>query len=215
MRSQLARAQMEREHFHDAHLELAAAADAAVAAGNRRLEASVLEFTGRVLLEEGRDLAAAEAAFAAAIAIAHNTDIGNRRGAAISLHHLGRTYRQLGRLDDSVQSLGQALAIFEELADEHNQGRVLISLGEAHGDRGAYDNAKEALDRSIEIMRRRGVLFQVGQALEALATLAHLTGDTATERRHQRNALDLYQKAGNPRATHLRAVLEIENEDQR
>ncbi|OHV40192.1 hypothetical protein BBK14_32685 [Parafrankia soli] len=212
MRSQLARAQMELEQYHDARLELAAAAEAAVTAGNRRLEASVLEFTGRVLLEQGTDLAAAEAAFTAAIEL--NTDIGNRRGAAISLHHLGRAYRQQGRFDDSVSSLGQALAVFEELADEHNQGRILISLGEAQRDRGAYEDAKEALDRSIGIMRRRGVPFQIGQALEVLAALAHLMGDTATERRHQRDALDLYQTVGSPQAARLRAVLGIESEGQ-
>jgi hypothetical protein len=89
---------------------------------------SVLEFTGRVLLDRGTDPAAGEAALTAAISI--SSEIGNQRGAAIAMHHLGRAHMRRGRLDDAVSVPRLALTVFEELADDYNQGRVLISLGE-------------------------------------------------------------------------------------
>jgi tetratricopeptide (TPR) repeat protein len=202
MRSQLARARMELGQHDGALAELAAATEATRRAGNRRLEASVLEFTGRVLIDQGTDHAAGEAALTAAVSL--NTEIGNKRGAAIAMHHLGRAHRQCGRLDDAVSVLRQALAVFEGLTDDYNQGRVLISLGEALRDQEDYDEAARTLDRAAEIMRRRGALFQVAQALEALAELGRLTGDADSEQRHLRPALTIYDSLGSPRAARLR-----------
>jgi tetratricopeptide (TPR) repeat protein len=141
-------------------------------------------------------------------AVSINTEIGNQRGAAIALHHLGRAYSQRGRLDDAVSVLRRALAVFEGLADDYNQGRVLISFGKTLSDQGAYDEAARTLDRAIVIMRRRGALFQVAQALEALGEVGRLTGDSDSEQRHLRSSLTIYDSLGSPRADRLREKID-------
>jgi tetratricopeptide (TPR) repeat protein len=202
MRSQLARAQMEERRYGEALDQLALAAAAAARSGNRRVEASVQEFTGRTLIDQGTDPAAGEAALAAAVAI--NIEVGNRRGAAIAMHHLARAQARRGQLDDAVSVLRQALTICEEHKDDHNEARVLISLGEALRDQGQYVEAARALDRSMDIMRRREVPFQIAQALEALAELCHRTGDAVSEQRHLREALKIYEDLGSPRTDRIR-----------
>ncbi|WP_250292754.1 tetratricopeptide repeat protein [Frankia sp. CiP1_Cm_nod1] len=204
MRSQLGRALVELERFAEAEAQFEEAIRLARVAVNRRVEASVLEFVGRARFEQA-DYPAAIAAFERSRSM--NADLGNARGVALQTHHLGRALAGSGRSAEAAAVLAEALAGFEALPDEHNQARVLISLGEVHCDLARYADAERALAAAIDIMRRRGVPFQVALASEVLADVAAATGDHLAARRHREEALTAYTDAGSPRAHRLREAL--------
>ncbi len=204
MRCQLARAYLELSRLDEAHTELVGALDGARASGDRRLEASVVEFTG--LLQDARgDHEAAVEAFDQAREI--NESIGSRRGMALQMYLLGRSLGRAGRHEEAIDALEAALPLFDELADERTAAHVTTSLGSAYLSVGRHDAARVALTRAVEILRGRHLPVQEAEALEVLAEVARVAGDAEVAGTCLRRAMDLYAVTGSPHADRLRQML--------
>jgi tetratricopeptide (TPR) repeat protein len=80
---------------------------------------------------------------------------GNRRALAEALLRTGLMHLNLARISESQQELERALAIFEELGDEHGGARTLDVLSTADG---ITAHLHRSIGRSREALRRYQVL---------------------------------------------------------
>ena len=92
---------------------------------------------------------------------------------------LSRTYAQ------------QARAIYQELEDERNVGRLMLNLGGLHLLLGKPEEAIEHLRASFALAVETGSPPDAAQALGGLATVHFELGDHAEAAEHARKALDL------------------------
>jgi tetratricopeptide (TPR) repeat protein len=101
-------------------------------------------------------------------------DSGDPQGEGIARNNLGDGYRQLGRPDEAIDQLQQALAVQQE-ADRPGSRYTLGTLGDLHYDTERYEDAlryyEHALALHIAIGDRRSagrVRLGLGRALTAL-----------------------------------------------
>jgi tetratricopeptide (TPR) repeat protein len=126
---------------------------------------------GALLEEEFVDHARAAAAFEEAVRLDPANDPG--------LRGLGRLYRVLGRWDELAALLERHATLVDDAA---KKSEILVSAGRVLLDPiGAVDRSQKCFERALEIDANNGV------ALEALARIAALKGDT-------RAATDAYDK---------------------
>jgi tetratricopeptide (TPR) repeat protein len=92
---------------------------------------------------------------------------------------LSRTYAQ------------QARAIYQELEDERNVGRLMLNLGGLHLLLGKPEEAIEHLRASFALAVETGSSPDAAQALGGLATVHFELGDHSEAAEHARKALDL------------------------
>ncbi len=196
MRSQLARAFIELRRFDEAEPELSAAMAAAELSRDRRVQASVLEFTGRLYLERGAYDRAVEH-YQRSLEL--HLELNRVRGAALQRHFLGQALRLSGDLEAAQSYLEQALASMETLNDTRNVGRITMSLAMLYRDLKRDDRARELLNRALVLLREVKSSFFVAQVLEQLA---ELEDDRACE--HLVEALKIYERVGSPLAQRTR-----------
>jgi len=133
--------------------------------------------------------------------------IGDQRGEAILLNNLGEAYRQVGNMEQSLRHLEQARAVFADSGNSYGEGFVLDNLGLTHL---ASDRAELAVDHFHAAIRlRRGSGDRRGEA----SSLSHLgdalanTGRAVPARQAWRQAGDIFEDLGDPRAAELAAKL--------
>lgn len=81
---------------------------------------------------------------------------GDRARLREALFGLGDTYRQLGRLDDSVEPLAGAAEIAAELGDRDHEAHAVLSLSLTHSSRGDGAAALEAARRLHAFAEKTG-----------------------------------------------------------
>lgn len=84
---------------------------------------------------------------------------GDARGVASMLTGLGVLFCQCERLDEALQHLREARALWQGTDDEIGLGRALNNLGIALASRGRYDEAIVHLRGALRIRRRAGYLY--------------------------------------------------------
>lgn len=209
MHNQLARAYYELGEFDRAQHELQPAQHAAGEAGDRRIEAAVLESVGLVLAGQG-NYDAAIRTFTRSWEI--NRDSANPRGMALQSYHRGQTLISANRYDEAISTLTDALITMDGPAHELVAARIRISLAQAYQALDRDAEAIEVVEPAVEITRRIGQLVKEAQALEILAGLVERTGDKAAARGHWQRVLDIRERTGDPRADPLRQRLAADRE---
>ena len=81
-------------------------------------------------------------------------NLGDRRSEAWVLNRLGRSSADQS-LDASIKYYNQSLSIFEDLGQSQGSGIVLSNLGRAYLDRGETSLARDCLERSLKILRKK------------------------------------------------------------
>ncbi|MGW2486720.1 tetratricopeptide repeat protein [Streptomyces sp. NPDC001606] len=174
-------------------IEEARAADRAC--GHHRGEATAVEALGLLRLRQW-EWAAAQRCFEEAQRILARIGPGEDgqadvpRATALLEHHLGRAQSKQGRHTAAVARLNGALVRFRELpgGDPYNEGRVYMSLGEAHLDAGDADLARVCLDEAVTRMTEAGAGLQLAGAVEARADCHRRSGRPAQEAADLRTA---------------------------
>ncbi|MFH8341895.1 hypothetical protein [Streptomyces sp. AM6-12] len=118
------------------------------------------------------------------------------RATALLTHHIGRVLAREGRLPAAYERLNDALVGFRTLpdgADTYNEGRVYMSLGEAHL-AGDLELALVCLDRAAGIMTREGAGLQLADVLEQRAECHDRSGRPARAAEELRAAAAHYEK---------------------
>ncbi|MEW2624659.1 NB-ARC domain-containing protein [Streptomyces sp. NPDC048106] len=181
---QLAFAYMGVGEADKAEEALEAAVTADEACGHRRGQATALEALGLLRLKLWRHDEARQG-FEEAQRIlggVREGDDGWRdvpRATALLAHHIGRVLAGEGRFPAAFERLNDALVRFRTLpdgADVYNEGRVYMSLGEAHLGAGDPELALVCLDKAVETMTAQGAGLQLADALEQRAECHHRTG---------------------------------------
>ncbi|MYU04467.1 XRE family transcriptional regulator [Streptomyces sp. SID8366] len=184
-------------------LEAAVAADAAC--GHLRGRATALEALGLLRLKLWRHDEARHG-FEEALRVLggiREGDDGWRdvpRATALLEHHIGRALVQEGEFPAALAKLNDALVRFRTLpggADTYNEGRVYMSLGEAHLRAGDPELALVCLDKAVETMTAEGAGLQLADALEQRAEGHALAGHPEAAAEDLRGAAERYEKQEN------------------
>ncbi|MCA2219282.1 AfsR/SARP family transcriptional regulator [Jidongwangia harbinensis] len=107
-----------------------------------------------------------------AVALDLSRRSGWRRGEAMALGNLGRTYNDLGRLDLAVQCLEQALTIGAEVGADTRLAADTGNLGIVLAETGQLRRAADLHARALAMFRAQGADAACGTALNNLA-MAH------------------------------------------
>jgi tetratricopeptide (TPR) repeat protein len=127
------RAQPQRGRVADGLLDLAAALEAARAAGDRGTEGTVLADLG-YLHYHARDMDQARAHYEKALAI--HRGLGDRRSIGRVLGNLGTLHYDLKSFEEAHGYYNRALSIYREIGDRRGEAVWLQNLGLLHQERG-------------------------------------------------------------------------------
>ncbi len=123
---------------------------AAIAAGDRRGQASTLRSIGGVHSRTG-DIPASLARLGEALVIYR--ELNDWRGAGRALIELGIAQRVAGATADSNASLTEALSIYERLGDRLGQAAALNELGSVRWQTGPISEAERSVRDALRIFR--------------------------------------------------------------
>lgn len=192
LRSVVSRAYTDLGRLDRAEEELAIARDLAARSGHPVLVASVWEFTGRYL--DHVDPAAAIEAYRRALAA--NSEIGERRGAALATYFLGGSLHATGEHDEAMAALSHARAEFDALGDVRMAARALIGLGALRRDVGDLAAARADLEGAVALFGRSGAAHYEAEALVVLVDVLERLGRPDLARQHLVRALTIREAAG-------------------
>lgn len=176
MRCQLARPLWEQGSTAEAGRELERALRAVESTGDRKLQASVIEFNGMLHGVLG-DWAAAAADFGASLRI--HTEIVNPYGVMLLSYRLGQAVAELGEPQRAAELLEQAHASAVELERERMIARTGLALAGVLVGLGRGGEARALCEAALADARQRGSGYDEARVLDVLAAVADEAGDTA------------------------------------
>ena len=171
----------------------AAAIEQSAAAGDRATSARALLQTAHTLERRG-DYDAADASLERARALYR--EMGNQRGAGITLVRAGTVLKARGDLDRALAMQREGLARVEEAGDELAAAGIISTIASTEVERGQLAAARQAYGRSIEIYRRLGVDKALAIAVQNLAWVELDVGEVAAARRHADESMGIQERLG-------------------
>lgn len=202
LRSLLSRPLMDLDRHDEARTQLEQALRLAETVDDLVLRASVLEFQGRYL--DRHDPENAVAAYRHSLAL--NEQAGETRGAAIARAFLGSALSADGDHTEALAVLRRAHhdLLADEEPDVRMAARALAAIGLVRDRLGDTQEADRDLKEAVGILRERDAMHYAAEALVGLADIAQRTGaDTDVVRDHLAEALEIYERDGNPVAGEL------------
>ncbi|MBO0806208.1 MAG: helix-turn-helix domain-containing protein [Nocardiopsaceae bacterium] len=124
----------------------------------------------------------------AAQAAAH---LGDRRGQANALDHLGSFHWKRGYSKGTAQALEQALEIYRDIGNRYGEADALLYLGVARRRTGDYLGAARGLEQALRIFRDIGGRAGETTTLNERGTLYRVMGDLPQAERYHVQALEL------------------------
>ncbi|KUL45129.1 XRE family transcriptional regulator [Streptomyces regalis] len=205
MWTQLAFGYMGLGQVGDAEDALKEARAADRACGHHRGEATAVEALGLLRLRQWESVAA-QRCFEEAQQILERIGRGEDgwddlpRATALLEHHIGRAQTKQRHFTTAIARLNDALARFRDLpgGDPYNEGRVYMSLGDAHLDSGDTELARVCLDNAVKAMTEAGAGLQLADALVARAESHRSAGRPAQEAEDLRTAAACFEENEDP-----------------
>jgi tetratricopeptide (TPR) repeat protein/DNA-binding XRE family transcriptional regulator len=154
------------------------------------LRADILQWRSRCRRRQ-RDFEAAREDVERALELSRAAD--DRRMQANSFFQASLVAERMGHLVLSRNYAQQAKALYTELDDEQNVGRLLLNLGGLHLLLGKPDEAIEHLTQSFALSVETGSQPEAAQAVSGLATVYLRLGDYGTAEENARKALELLE----------------------
>jgi tetratricopeptide (TPR) repeat protein len=135
------------------------------------------------------------------LALAIFTEIGDRRGQARALNHLGRLrLRYLGQPTAAAAALRRSELISRELDDPSSLSDVLHCLGMTYGAMGRDDRAHRYLAEALTVVEQLGDTRGQAVVLAGLGELRHRCGDWAGALSCAERAVGIARQAGDTMA---------------
>ncbi|MEN8653390.1 NB-ARC domain-containing protein [Streptomyces sp. 21So2-11] len=189
MRCQLARPLWEQGRYEEAQRELEHALHGAQTLGTtpqeRKLQASAIEFRGKLLSVQG-DWVAAEPYFERSRRI--HIEIGNSYGVFLQTYLLGLSAAGMGEPERAARLLEEAHAMAREQQRERMTARSGFELGRVLHGLGRTGEARELHEAALASAQRRGATFDEARIHDALAALTEETGDAGAAESHRESA---------------------------
>ena len=120
---------------------------------------------------------------------------------------MGSILRRMGRLDDAVDQLIEALHECREVNNPRPTAQVLNALGEAYHDRGDDDLALVRHTEAVSLADQCGDRLEAQRALVGVGDAHAGMGDADRARQSWRRAYRFYSNARLPAAARVRARL--------
>ncbi|MEU8888295.1 tetratricopeptide repeat protein [Streptomyces sp. NPDC048442] len=193
MHCQLARLLWEQGEYGQASQELERAVEAAATTPERKLQASVAEFRGKLLAVQ-EQWAESVPYFEESRRIHH--EIGNAYGAMLQTYLLGRSAQGMGDPGLAATLLGEAHTAARALGRERMTARTGFALGGVLHGLGRTDEARKLYEAALDSAQLRHSTFDEARVHEALAALATDTGDTERAAAHAGSAAAIRKAAG-------------------
>jgi tetratricopeptide (TPR) repeat protein len=122
--------------------------------------------------------------------------LGDRKGQADALTHLGAVRYPAGDYPGAAQALEEALGIYRDLGDQKGQADALTHLGTMRLLTGGYPGAAQTLEEALGIYRDLSDQKGQADALTHLGALRLQTGDYPGATGALEEALDIYRDLG-------------------
>lgn len=122
--------------------------------------------------------------------------VGDRKGEALLLNHLGVVHGQLGDPERARQLITEAIDISGAIGDVKGRGRYLNNLGIAAAMLGRYDEALRVLTEALEIVRTSGTPPLEANVLGNLGSACAQLGRYEDAIRYLRPALRIRRDVG-------------------
>jgi tetratricopeptide (TPR) repeat protein len=169
--------------------------------------AAAVEGLGQVALGQGQHSLAADLFTRQ---LAHYEDLGEQRRAALATLNLGIVDNAAGRPAQAARYVLRAREMLTALGnlDPYNTARTYLELGKALTGTGEHAAAAQELDRALHDMRHLGSVRGQAQAHHALGVLAIACGKSDDARAHLDQALDAYERLGDPEAAEIRRMIQ-------
>ncbi|MEU3626921.1 hypothetical protein BS329_39460 [Amycolatopsis coloradensis] len=167
-------------------------------------QAAALDCLGTVLHQTGRSRRALTV-------LGQSVELCRRAGFTVGLAKalctLGFVAADLGLAEFARESLLEALALNEELDDQHLEASALHNLSRVHHHASRYDEAMDGFHRALAIRIEIGDLEGRAATLRAIGHLSDSAGEDATAQRYWHEALAVFDRIGHPAATSIRSLL--------
>lgn len=125
--------------------------------------------------------------------------LDSQRGIAWCLHSLGWAQHELGRTDEAVTNLREALRLRTELGHtDRERGWTAFSLGAAYLAQALHQEAQDCFAMADTLFAAQTFDFGLAFTRAVLARLHHASGDTASATRAAMQALNHAQKVPSP-----------------
>ncbi|MGP3969259.1 BTAD domain-containing putative transcriptional regulator [Streptomyces sp. 6N223] len=128
-----------------------------------------------------------------------------RRRAAMS--NIGNSLKDLGRYEEALRYVEDALHLSEQNGDDTNASNALIGIAELHVAMGRDDEARACARRGLSLARKTGYRVVETDCLRFLGTMCRKQGDLEQALRHHDEALTVARAVGD---THM--LIEALNE---
>ncbi len=176
----------------------------AIESAGQRAEPAVL---ANALHVEGR-LAQAQGDYAEAIARLEESlsiwrDLGDQRGIAVTLSHIGYTTYKRGDLTRARTILEEALSLARKCSDPGALSRALNGLGIVEQRQGKYEEADAYFREALRIATAAPDLPGIAGALTNLGSLARERGNYQTARRHHEQSITMWREIGDRQSLSL------------
>jgi DNA-binding SARP family transcriptional activator/tetratricopeptide (TPR) repeat protein len=104
--------------------------------------------------------------------------LGDRPAQRLLLSNMGLALAELGRHDEAVAKMAEALAMARELGDRQAECTVLNNLGESHLHTGRIGEARDCLERAVHIAHEIGEPYLEAKWVSNLSLAAMQQGAT-------------------------------------
>jgi Tfp pilus assembly protein PilF len=169
------------------------AADLGEQLGDRAAVARALAQAATVRERQG---AVAEGVALRDRALAIYREIGNLRGAGLTLYSQGNSLKSRGKLDEALAVGRQALEAVRQAGDDASVGLVLSGIAATYVERGELEAARAAYLESIDRGRRVADDKGVAISLQNLAWVERDAGNVIAARRYVEEARSMQERSG-------------------
>ncbi len=189
--NRLARYELEEGRTAGVEALLRRALDAAIGSADQGAEVEALRLSAQLASDTGDVSKALDACDRALLRSGTDTAQLAVRGDVLVMR--GMLLRRLGRTDESLEALAEALAIFRHIADKREEANALNALAVTLLSEGAYEDSIALLRASIALDRAIGDVFHLGKKLSNVGQLYAELGDTERALAFLRRADEVFE----------------------
>lgn len=119
-----------------------------------------------------------------------------KSGVAKIKHRAGRLNWRLGNFDEALKNHLEALELYKQTGNKHEEGRVLIEIGQDYFDNGKLSEAKTALLKALQFNGTYGYMDNMAKAYDIINYLYNVQGNAAAATKAAYDYLKLSEKMG-------------------
>ena len=119
-----------------------------------------------------------------------------KTGVSVIKHRAGRLYWRLGNFEEALKNHWEAQDLYKQTGNQHEEGRVLIEIGQDYFDNGKLAEAKTALLKALQFNEALGYMDNMAKAYDIINYLYNVQGNTVDATKVAYDYLKLSKKLG-------------------